>query len=146
MRLARPAANNRARATKCGCRAFTLAEVLAALLFLAIVIPTAVEALRVASLGGEVAVRKTAAARVADRILNESLVTTNWSNGTQSGTTGEGALEFKWKLTSQNWTEDPAMQVVTAEVTYSAQGKEYAVKLSTLAVQPGQTINLNTTK
>jgi hypothetical protein len=129
------------------CAAFTLAEVLAALLFLAIVIPTAVEALHVASLGGEVAVRKSAAARVADRILNESLVTTNWNNGMQRGTTSEGALDFRWTLTSQNWTEDPAMQLVTAEVTYSAQGKDYAVKLSTLAMQPGQAaVILNMTK
>ena len=39
--------------------AFTLAEVLAALLFMAIVIPVAVEALHVASLSGEIATRKT---------------------------------------------------------------------------------------
>jgi hypothetical protein len=143
MRLTTPAANKRRR----GRGAFTLAEVLAALLFMAIVIPTAVEALHVASLGGEVAVRKTAAARVADRILNESLVTTNWSNGMQSGTTSEGALDYRWTLTSQNWTEDPAMQVLTAEVTFSAQGKDYAVKLSTLATQPSQTpVILNMTK
>jgi len=116
----------------CHCAAFTLAEVLAALLFLAIVIPTAVEALHVASLAGEVATRKGAAARVADRILNESLVTTNWSNGTQSGKVTEGILDFKWKLTSQTWPQD-AMQLLTAEVTYSAQGKDYSVKLSTLA-------------
>ena len=37
--------------------AFTLAEVMAALLFLAIVIPTAVEALQIASRAGEVAAR-----------------------------------------------------------------------------------------
>ena len=124
MKLTSPAYPKRA--------AFTLAEVLAALLFLAIVIPTAVEVLHVASLAGEVAVRKSAAARVADRILNESLVTTNWSNGTQSGTVTEGILDFKWKLTSQNWPED-SMQWLTAEVMFSAQGKEYSVKLSTLA-------------
>src|ERR1017187_852770 len=122
----------------CHCAAFTLAEVLAALLFLAIVIPTAVEALHIASLAGEVAARKSTAARVADRILNESLVTTNWSGGMQSGTVTEGILDFKWKLTSQNWSADPvqsaqAMQLLTAEVTYSAQGKDYSVKLSTLA-------------
>ena len=128
MKLTTPANNSSAAR----CRAFTLAEVLAALLFLAIVIPTAVEALHVASLAGEVAVRKSAAARVADRILNESLVTTNWSNGTQSGTITEGILDFKWKLTSQTWPQD-AMQLLTAEVTYSAQGKDYSVKLSTLA-------------
>jgi hypothetical protein len=131
MKLATPE-NKTNGAARRGCRAFTLAEVLAALLFLAIVIPTAVEALHVASLAGEVAVRKGAAARVADRILNESLVTTNWSNGQQSGTVTEGILDFRWKLTSVTWPEDP-MQLLTAEVTYSAQGKDYSVKLSTLA-------------
>jgi Tfp pilus assembly protein PilV len=125
------------------CRAFTLAEVLAALLFLAIVIPTAVEALHVASLAGEVAARKSVAARVADRILNESLVTTNWTSGNQSGTVTEGILDFRWKLTSATWPEDP-MQLLTVEVTYSAQGKDYSVSLSTLAntqTQPTTTMN-----
>jgi hypothetical protein len=147
MKLPIPAAIKAHAASRRGRAAFTLAEVLAALLFLAIVIPAVVEALHVAGLGGEVAARKSAAVRVADRILNESLVTTNWNNGTQSGTTGEGALQFRWTLTSQSWTEDPGMQLVTAEVTYSAQGKDYAVKLSTLATQPSQTpVILNMTK
>jgi len=112
--------------------AFTLAEVLAAMLFLAIVIPTAVEALHVSSLAGEVAARKGAAARIADRILNESLVMTNWNNGVQSGTVSEGALDFRWTLSSQAWPQD-AMQLVTAQVTFQAQGKDYSVRLSTLA-------------
>jgi Tfp pilus assembly protein PilV len=127
------------------CAAFTLAEVLAAMLFLAIVIPAAVEAMHLASLAGEVAARKGAAARVADRILNESLVTTNWSNGTQSGTTSEGALDLRWTLTSQSWPQDSALQVVTAEVKFTAQGKDYSVKLNTLAAQPGVT-TMNLTK
>ncbi len=126
------------------CQAFTLAEVLAAMLFLAIVVPAAVEAMHLASLAGEVAARKGAAVRVADRILNESLVMTNWSNGTQSGTTSEGAMEFRWTLTSQAWPQD-AMQLVTAEVKFSAQGKDYSVKLDTLASLPGGT-NLNMTQ
>ena len=127
------------------CAAFTLAEVLAAILFLAIVIPAAVEAMHLASLAGEVAARKGAAVRVADRILNESLVMTNWSNGTQSGTTSEGALDFSWTLTTQTWPEDSALQMVTAEVKFTAQGKDYSVKLNTLAAQSGTT-TLNTTK
>jgi type II secretory pathway pseudopilin PulG len=112
--------------------AFTLAEVLAALMFLAIVIPAAVEALHISSLAGEVAARKGAAARVADRILNESLITTNWNRGTQSGTVTEGALDFQWTLTSENWPQD-TMQLLTAEVKFSAKGHDYSVKLSTLA-------------
>jgi len=127
------------------CQAFTLAEVLAAMLFLAIVIPAAVEAMHLASLAGEVAARKGAAVRVADRILNESLVTTNWTGGTQSGKTSEGALDFDWTLTVQAWPEDSALQVVTAEVKFTAQGKDYSVKLNTLAAQPGVT-TMNLTK
>jgi hypothetical protein len=57
---------------------------------------------------------------------------TNWNSGTQSGTVTEGALDYRWTLTSQTWPQD-AMQLLTAEVKYSAQGKDYSVKLSTLA-------------
>ena len=120
---------------------FTLAEVLAAMLFLALVIPAAVEALHVAGLAGEVAARKSAAARVADRVLNESLVLTNWTGGTHSGTIDEGALEFQWTLTSKNWPQD-AMELLTAEVHFSAQNKDYSVRMSTLAnvlTTPGTT-------
>jgi type II secretory pathway pseudopilin PulG len=129
-------------AAKRSCAAFTLAEVLAAMLLLAIVIPAAVEALHVSILAGEVAARKGAAARIADRVLNESIVLTNWNNGVQSGTAQEGVLDFHWTLTSQAWPQD-AMQLLTAEVTYQAQGKDYSVKLSTLAnpqTQPGQPV------
>ena len=127
------------------CAAFTLAEVMAALLFLAIVIPVAVEAISTASLAGEVAARKGAATRVADRILNESLVTTNWMSS-QNGTTSEGTLDFQWTLTSQSWPQDSAMQLVTAEVKYLAQGKDYSVKLSTLASQPGTESTMSQTQ
>lgn len=118
---------------------FTLAEVLAALLFLAIVIPAAVEAMHLATLAGEVAARKGAAARVADRILNESLVTTNWSGGMMNGSASEGTLDFQWTLSGQSWPPDSAMTLLTAEVKYQAQGKDYSVKLSTLASQPNTT-------
>ena len=130
--------------------AFTLAEVMAAMLFLAIVIPVAVEALHVSSLAGEVAARKGAAARIADRILNESLVTTNWTGGGLNGTVSEGALDFNWTLTVQNWPQDStqvltpqngalvSMQILTAKVDFQAQGKDYWVTLSTLANLPNQ--------
>jgi hypothetical protein len=119
---------------------FTLAEVLAAMLFLAIVIPAVLEAMHVAGLAGEVAARKGAAARLADRLLNESIVTTNWNTGSQSGTASEGAEEFRWTLNNQNWPVDTAagMRLLTATVTFSAQGHDYSVELSTLA--NGQTL------
>ena len=73
---------------------FTLAEVMAALVFMAIVIPVALEGLSIASRAGEVAARKSDAALVAERVLNDSLVTTNWNQSIQSGTLRQGLRDF----------------------------------------------------
>jgi type II secretory pathway pseudopilin PulG len=121
------------RRGECG---FTLAEVLAAMLFMAIVIPTAVEAYRVASLAGEVSVRKAEATRVADRVLNENIVMTNWTQSSLSGTVSENGHSFRWELKNQLWALDSTMQLLTAEVAFSAGGREYSVRLNTLANSP----------
>ncbi|MBU6409805.1 MAG: hypothetical protein KGR98_05400 [Verrucomicrobia bacterium] len=130
---------NRPRGVSAG---FTLAEVLIAMLFMAIVIPAVLEAMRVASLAGEVSVRKGEAARIANRILNESIVTTNWEQGGLNGTVADGPAQYAWTLTSRNWPT-ALMEQVTARVTFDAQDRSYAVELSTLA--PPQTLNAATT-
>jgi hypothetical protein len=75
---------------------------------------------------------------VADRILSENLVNTNWNTGGQNGTITEGSDDFRWTLSSQNWPQDQ-MELVTAVVTFSAQGHDYSVKMSTLANSLSQT-------
>ena len=115
--------------------AFTLAEVLAALLFMAIVIPAAVEGLHVASLAGTVAERKGEAARVARRVLTENLVTTNWNQSAQGGTLTEGQRQFRWTMKSDIWNWDPNQSVIrllSVEVFFTAQNREYSVRMSTL--------------
>ena len=111
--------------------AFTLAEVLAALVFLTILIPVIAECLSIATRAGEVATRKTEAVRVADRILNESIVTTNWNQSSQSGTVNEGVRTFDWTLNNEPWNQDP-MRLLTVQVKYTVQGKEYDLQLSTI--------------
>jgi len=116
-------------------RAFTLAEVLAALLFMAIVVPVAVEGLHIASLAGAVAERKGEAARVAQRLLDDSLVTTNWNQALQRGEVTEGQRQFRWTLRNDPWNQDPnqnVMQQVSVEVFFTAQNREYSVRMSTL--------------
>ena len=116
-------------------RGFTLAEVLAALLFMAIVVPVAMQGLHIASLAGAVARRKGEAARIAQRVLNESIVMTNWNQSVQSGNTIEGQREFRWILRADPWTQDPsqnALRQLSVEVTFTAQNRDYTVKLSTL--------------
>jgi hypothetical protein len=115
--------------------AFTLAEVLASLVFMAILIPVALEALSIATRAGEVAARKGEAALVAERVLNENVVTTNWNNSVQSGTIRQGIREFRWTLHNDPWNEDTtqsAMRQLSVEVVYTAQGRDYSVRMSTL--------------
>jgi len=112
--------------------AFTLAEVLAAMAFLAILIPVIAECLTIASRASEVALRKTEATRVGERVLNESIVTTNWNQSEQNGTVNDGAREFTWTLQNEPWNQDP-IRLLTVEVKYQVQGRDYTVHLSTLA-------------
>jgi hypothetical protein len=109
--------------------AFTLAEVLAALAFMAIVIPVAIEGLRVANLAGVVALRKAVAVRIADRVLNEKLLGDQAS--ARSGIAQEGVSEYRWSIRYTPWPED-AMQLVTVQVLFAVQGRDYDVNLSTL--------------
>jgi type II secretory pathway pseudopilin PulG len=115
--------------------AFTLAEVLAALLLMAILIPVALEGLSIAGRAGEVAARKDQAALVADRILNEQIVATNWNTAVQNGTVRQGILDFRWTLRNDPWTVDlsqNSMRVLSVEVTFAARGQDYSVKMATL--------------
>jgi type II secretory pathway pseudopilin PulG len=115
-------------------RAFTLIEVLAAMLFMAVVIPVAMEGLRTASLAGEVAQRKMIAARIANKVLNELKVTGRLQNASQSGVVEESGLNYRWTVKNEAWTEDPLVQmtVATLIVSFTAQGRAYDVRLSTL--------------
>jgi prepilin-type N-terminal cleavage/methylation domain-containing protein len=129
--MSRPRNNRGAR------RGFTLVEVLAALLFMSIVIPVAMQALSVASRVGEFADRKAVAARIAERILNEQVVMAQSQSGGQgglgqSGTVNDGPISYRWTLKSGQWDKDN-MQLMTVEVTYPLRGQEFVVKLSTLA-------------
>jgi type II secretory pathway pseudopilin PulG len=126
-----PSANKAGRKLRC---AFTLIEVLAALLFMAIVVPVAMQGLSVASQAGEVAQRKMIAARIGNKMLNELKVTGRLQNSGQTGVVQESGLAYRWSVKNEAWTEDPLVQmtVATVTVTFTAQGKPYDVRLSTL--------------
>ena len=122
----RSPAANRSRA------GFTLAEVLAALLFMAIVIPVAVQGLQIASRAGSVSERKALGARLAERKLNELLVTGQWQSAAQKGTMEEGFQSYAWQLKSEPWSEDGVMKLLTVQVSVTVQGRDYDVPVSTL--------------
>lgn len=111
--------------------AFTLVEVLAALLFMAIVIPVTMQGVSVASRAGNLGQRKAEAIRVAERVLDEMIVTGDANSSGSNGTITQGDTSFAWTMTSAGWTED-AMTMVTVKVTFTVQGDNFEVSLSTL--------------
>jgi type II secretory pathway pseudopilin PulG len=112
-------------------RAFTLAEVLAALLFMAIVIPVAMHGLSVASRAGTLGQRKAAAMRVAERVLEETIYTGQNISSISNGTVSEGDTSYPWTLKSDTWTEDTMTQL-TVTVSFDVQGTTFTVNASTL--------------
>jgi prepilin-type N-terminal cleavage/methylation domain-containing protein len=118
---------------------FTLVEVLAALLFLAIVIPVALQGLRVASMAGEVGQRKMIAARIGNKVLNELKVMGQLQSTSQTGVVQDRGVNYRWSAKNQPWTEDTLSQMTMATLTisFTVQGKNYDVHLSTL-LQPPQ--------
>jgi prepilin-type N-terminal cleavage/methylation domain-containing protein len=119
---------------------FTLAEVLAALLLMALVIPVALQGLHIASMAGEVGQRKMIAARIGNKVLNEMKVMAQLQNTGQTGVVQEHGITYRWSLKNQAWTEDALSQMTVATVTvnFLAQGKNYEVHLSTLVAPPQQ--------
>jgi hypothetical protein len=99
---------------------------------MAIVLPVAVEGLRIANLAGQVGQRKAVAARIAERMLNELIVTGQSRSALLNGVVQEGVQTYRWSMRSELWPYD-AMRLVTVQVSFPAQGREYDVQLSTLA-------------
>ena len=113
------------------CRAFTLVEVLAALLLMAIIIPVAMDGMSVASRIGVLGQRKAAAMRVAERVLNEMIVEGQTQQSSSSGTAVDGDTSYPWTVRVEAWTED-AMQQMTVTVQFTVQGSVYDISTTTL--------------
>jgi hypothetical protein len=98
---------------------------------MAIVIPVAMEGIRIASRAGQVAERKGEAALVAERVLNQITVTNLTSQSSLNGTVREGTHEYRWQMRNELWDKD-AMRLISIRVTFAVQGQDYDVRQSTL--------------
>ena len=110
---------------------FTFAEVLAAMVFLGVLIPVVIEGLTLANRGALVTERKSVATRLAANVLNEFVVTRSWNSGQSRGEFGSDWPGYSWELQTSLWSED-AMTELTVIVRYPVQGRDYEARLSTL--------------
>ena len=143
---------------------FTLVEILASLLFLAIAVPAIVGALGLASRTSEVAERGSFAGSLAENKLNEMLVDNAWQSAAQSnGDFGADFPFYRWQMSTQTWTGLSEMGATSAsntntgrtgassmtelsiEVFYPIQGGEHSVRLTTLVNTSASTTGTTTT-
>jgi type II secretion system protein I len=130
---------------------FTLVEVLVALGLIAVVTPVVVRGLSLASLAGELAQRKALAMRVAERVLNETIITGQWNAAGQTGTEQAGAIPLRWTIRNEPWSalgnitavntangvnqgfvNANNLHLLSVDVSFLAQGQTYSVHLSTV--------------
>ena len=111
--------------------AFTFVEILAALVFLGILMPVVVSALTFSNRAAVIAERSAAAVRLAENQLNEVLLDDAWSSAASRGEFGPEWPGYRWELTRGDWEAGP-MTELTLDVFFPVQGTEHTVRLTTL--------------
>ncbi len=108
-----------------------MAEILAAMMFMAIAIPVIVQAVTVSNRLGEAAQRKRVATQLADRLLIEKVANQDWQMGSQSGEIIQDGLLYRWQMKTADWTEDSMLEV-SMQVSYVIQQQSYTIAMTTL--------------
>lgn len=105
------------------------------MLFMAIVVPVAVQGIALASRAGTIAERKIVASQLADSFLSELVVLETWQSSPGSGTFPNTQGEYQWSLLQRTWEVDQ-MIYLEVMVAFQVQGREHVVRTSTLVEEP----------
>ena len=130
-------------------RAFTLIEVLAALLLIGIVLPAIMKGIAASSSAASSARHRNEASGLVESKLGEIVATNQWQDNTDfSGDFGTDWPDYKWHATVQPWAGDTtgtSLQQLDVTVTWLARGREDSMTLSTLVYQRSTTTTTATT-
>ncbi len=122
-------------------RGFTFIELLATLLFITILMPTAMRGVSLCTQVAGEARRQIEAASLARTQLTELLVTGDWENGARSGDFGSEWPGYKWTADVSNWTDGSnlvSLREVDVTVTWPSRGSTRKLVLSTLVYKEDQ--------
>jgi general secretion pathway protein I len=110
---------------------FTLVEVLASLVLVAVIVPAAMAGVTLAMGLDETARQRTEAATLASGKLAEMAAMRQWQTAETSGDFGEEWPGYRWELGARDW-EDPLVSEVALTVRWNARGWERELTLATL--------------
>ena len=112
-------------------RGFTFVEILAALVFLAILVPAVVEGITLASRVSEIVERSSIATELAQNKLNELSLNGVWATADTRGEFAGDWPGYRWEFKQSTWEID-SMTQLDLTVYFTVQGQEQNVVLSTL--------------
>ena len=110
---------------------FTFVEVLAAMVFLGILMPVVISALLTANRAAVIAERGMIAAQLGENKLGELMLGDAWSSAATSGNFGKKGNGYRWLLSKNSW-QSGEMTELTLNVLYEVQGTGHEARLSTL--------------
>ncbi len=131
---------SRPRSNYARTRGFTLVEVLAALMLMAIVLPAVMQGVSLSTAAATAARRRSEAAGLAGSKLAEIVSTGQWQGGGLSGDFGDDWRDYRWEATVQPWSEDTTdagLQQIDLRVSWLFRGRDASVTVSTLAHERG---------
>lgn len=116
-------------------RGFTLIEVLATVMLLAIIVPAINKGISVATGMASSARMRTEATGLAESKLNELLATGDWQNGQSAGDFSPDWPMYHWQSTVSAWQYDTTsvgLQEIDVVVTYTYRNTEQSIRVSSL--------------
>jgi len=122
--------------------AFTLLEVLAALMLMAIVLPVVLRGIALATQLGSYTRFHDQAVSLAEAKLAECLVNEDWQDGDATGAFddedlwGTGASRYTWEQQVDDW-ETSTIKQITIHVIWTQRNQEQVVTLTTLVHTEG---------
>ena len=112
-------------------KGFTLVEVVAALVLVAIALPVIMRGISVATSASSISKQRTQAATLASLKLHELVGTGQWQNGNQSGDFAGEWPDYQWSSELTEWSGVETQQL-DVHVTWMARNQKQTFTLSTL--------------
>lgn len=119
-------------------RGFTLVEILATFVLIALILPVVMEGLSLSMKLGVKSKRQVEAGALAETKLAELFLSGEYDNGDQSGEFDDES-DYRWSLEVADWEKEGSMQQLTMTVDWTdALGTDHSVELSTLVYRSSE--------